>query len=379
MHYNKERNELILKIVYLGPDGAGKTTNLRQLRQLAPKDSIGRIERMISEQDDSVRIEMLSVHLGEVGGKRISLQLWTAPGRLHAREARIPILEEVDGIVFVADSQRTRLDHNRTLMAELRDIVINHFGRSPRSVPVVIQLNKRDDPDILGIAEISRALEAKGTTIVEARAHEGRGVMTSLRTLTEELIVKLRFMHLIADQGDGCEAKGLAAIASHPRPQETQHHSSSPFADADEDGTRISTASDRIGRLSGTHRPSTVMVKSRLVQQSADPFDSGTQTAVETPDPDAESDEVDPASETNLIVEHQKKDLRIVDENGRRVLRQTRPSEALEALMPKAIYECGTMGQEIRDLFHQMPSMVKIAGLLLIGLISVLWFTIWII
>jgi signal recognition particle receptor subunit beta len=124
--------------------------------------------------------DLLTIDFGS--GADLVLELFTVPGQNFYVAARRRILREADGIVFVADSRRERLGAN---VEALHDVVaaIEAAGRDVDSVPAVLQLNKCDEPTALASAELLDALGCSGEPFVEAVAHEGRGVVETLRLI----------------------------------------------------------------------------------------------------------------------------------------------------------------------------------------------------
>ncbi|MFW5829196.1 MAG: GTP-binding protein [Planctomycetota bacterium] len=334
MHISSDQSEIMLKVVYIGPEGSGKTANLRHLHATAPEGSVSEIESLSAATDPSAQLEYLTVRLGTIGGKRVILQLWTTPGRKTHADTRRLILSDVDGVVFVADSRRSRLLANTASMRELHDNLINHFGRSPRNLPTVLQFNKRDCDNVVGIAELNGHLNIHGAPLFEVQADKGNGVLSSFRSLNEQMLAKLRFLKLISDEDDS--------------DQNTPHTS------------RISK------RMTGR---TTVVVPS--VDLALPRSTTRVQACAISP-PAALANQDDAYEPVN-------EDLRIVCENGRRVLKKNRRSEALEPITPSAQFECGPVGREMRDMLAQLPPMATIAGLVIVALITVLWSTLWII
>jgi mutual gliding-motility protein MglA len=189
--YNASTRELTAKIVYYGPGLGGKTTNLQVLHRRLDPGTAGDLLALSTETDRTIYFDLLPVELGDIKGYTIRFQLATVPGQTAFNETRKVVLQGADGIVFVADSQWTMLPKNLESWQSLRENLAAN-GISFENLPVVIQYNKRDLPDILSVDAMEEALGFSAYPHVEAVAREGPGV-----TETFKLISKLTFLDLL--------------------------------------------------------------------------------------------------------------------------------------------------------------------------------------
>jgi signal recognition particle receptor subunit beta len=189
--FNASTRELTAKIVYYGPGLGGKTTNLKVLHQRLEPGTAGEMVQLSTESDRTIYFDLMPVELGDIKGYRIRFQLTTVPGQTAFNETRRVVLKDADGIVFVADSQWTLLPKNMESWQSLgENLAANSLALE--TMPVVIQFNKRDLPDILSVEAMQEALGFSAYPHVEAIASEGRGV-----TETFKLISKLTFLDLL--------------------------------------------------------------------------------------------------------------------------------------------------------------------------------------
>ena len=204
--YNAATRELTAKIVYYGPGLCGKTTNLKVLHDRLEPGTAGKLLNLQTQTDRTIYFDLLPVELGDIKGYKIRFQLATVPGQTAFNETRRVVLKGVDGIVFVADSQWTMLPKNLEAWQNLKDnLKANTI--TFESIPVVIQYNKRDLADILGVDAMQEALGLSSYPFVEAVASAGRGV-----TETFKLISKLTFVDLLRRlQGRQAEDEQRAA------------------------------------------------------------------------------------------------------------------------------------------------------------------------
>lgn len=181
---NYASREIFCKIVYYGPGLCGKTTNLQYVYDRTVASAKGRLISLKTESDRTLFFDFLPLDLGGLGGFRTRLQLYTVPGQIFYRASRRLILKGLDGVVFVADSQRARLDANLESMADLWDNLADE-GRSPGRLPLVVQYNKRDLDGIADVAELRALLNTSGAPEFEAAASSGRGVFDTLRAIAK--------------------------------------------------------------------------------------------------------------------------------------------------------------------------------------------------
>ncbi|PYQ37021.1 MAG: hypothetical protein DMF55_02595 [Acidobacteria bacterium] len=206
--YNASTRELTAKIVYYGPGLCGKTTNLQVLHRHLDPGTAGELLALSTESDRTIYFDLLPVELGDIKGYTIRFQLATVPGQTAFNETRRIVLKGADGIVFVADSQWTMLPKNLESWQSLKENLVEN-GAAIETIPVVIQYNKRDLPDILSVDAMQEALGFSSYPRVEAVASEGRGV-----TETFKLISKLTFLDLLRRLQARPPAEGAEAVVA---------------------------------------------------------------------------------------------------------------------------------------------------------------------
>ncbi len=179
MQLDFKARELTLKLVYYGPALSGKTTNLQALHELVSADSRGRLMTLETKDDRTLFFDLLPLSIQTGRGLSIRIKLFTVPGQVIHNATRRLVLQGSDGVAFIADSQRSETKTNATAFMNLRQNLIDN-GIDPASMPLVIQFNKRDLPDVRTDAEID-ALAAKGREpVYKAVALRGRGVLETL-------------------------------------------------------------------------------------------------------------------------------------------------------------------------------------------------------
>jgi len=135
--------------------------------------------------------DFLPLDLGTVRGFKTRLHLYTVPGQVFYEASRKLILKGADGVVFVADSQRDRLDANLETLENLKEHLQEHNLSFP-TIPYVLQLNKRDLPNTLSREDLIQQLQLKGEPVVEAVAVRGEGVFETLREIAKLVLAELK-------------------------------------------------------------------------------------------------------------------------------------------------------------------------------------------
>tara|TARA_R110002072_G_scaffold46591_13_gene129299 strand:- start:18708 stop:19667 length:960 start_codon:yes stop_codon:yes gene_type:complete len=174
--------EVNCKVVFYGPGMSGKTTNLEIVHQKAPEENKGELTSISTDGDRTLFFDFMPLDLGNVAGMRTKFQLYTVPGQVYYNSTRKLVLQGVDGIIFVADSDPDKMDENVESYANLIENLAE-YGKDIRELPHVIQYNKRDLPNALPVAEIDKIMNKFGVPTFEAVAYTGEGVFPTLKTL----------------------------------------------------------------------------------------------------------------------------------------------------------------------------------------------------
>jgi hypothetical protein len=186
-----ERGEVNARIVYWGIEGAGKSTSIRLVAEKLRADHRGRLRRVPTPLDPTAAYDLLPIELGAVAGMQTRIQVIGVPGAPEQAPTRKQLLDQVDGIVFVIDAQRRRLEENLASFEELRG-ALAAYGRSLDDVPLVFQCTRRDPADPFALEELHRKLGVPGAAVFEAASGEGTAVLQALTTVSKAVIRRLR-------------------------------------------------------------------------------------------------------------------------------------------------------------------------------------------
>jgi len=190
--FNWATMQMAAKIVYYGPGLCGKTTNLSFIYSKTAPGSRGEMVSLETETDRTLFFDLLPLEVGKVGGFRTRLQLYTVPGQVFYNTTRKLVLKGVDGIVFVADSQRPMAEANLESLQNLEEN-LRELGLELATLPMVLQYNKRDLKNIADVDELNAALNPEGSReFFEAVAVRGDGVFETLKAITKSTLKALR-------------------------------------------------------------------------------------------------------------------------------------------------------------------------------------------
>jgi signal recognition particle receptor subunit beta len=188
---NYHTKEINCKIVYYGPGLGGKTTNIQWIYQKTSAGNKGKMISLNTENERTLFFDFLPLDLGEIRGFKTRFHLYTVPGQVFYEASRKLILRGVDGIIFVADSQVERMEANveswQSLQKNLQD-----QGYDPLKVPMVMQWNKRDLPNVAPVNDLSQKLNPRKIPEFEASAFQGEGVFETLKTISKMVLLNIK-------------------------------------------------------------------------------------------------------------------------------------------------------------------------------------------
>ena len=188
---NYASREINCKIVYYGPGLCGKTTNLQYIYDSTAPASKGKLISLATETDRTLFFDFMPLELGTVRGFKTRFHLYTVPGQVFYDASRKLILKGVDGVVFVADSQEERMDANIEALYNLEEN-LKANGYDLLKLPYVLQLNKRDLPNVIPPDELVAELRRKDEAVHEAVAYKGVGVFDTLKSVAKQVLTELR-------------------------------------------------------------------------------------------------------------------------------------------------------------------------------------------
>jgi len=188
--FDEKDNKLTIKLVYYGPAMSGKTTNLMGLHDMLQPDLKGEIMTLETQNDRTLFFDLLPLGFRAPSGLLVKFKLFTVPGQVAHDGTRKAVLSRTDGVVFVADSQRTQGVNNSEAFQNLADNAAR-VGLDFDNLPLVVQFNKRDLPNILSEDEVRERWLKTPWPLHFSTATAGQGV----RETFEQLLAAV-YLHL---------------------------------------------------------------------------------------------------------------------------------------------------------------------------------------
>jgi signal recognition particle receptor subunit beta len=188
---NYNAKEIHCKVVYYGPSLGGKTTNIQWVYQKTADDQKSKLVALNTDIERTLFFDFLPLNVGDIRGFKTRFHLYTVPGQVVYDASRKLILKGLDGVIFVADSQVERMDENLEALKNL-ERNLEQQGYDIREIPLVMQYNKRDLPNVSSLAEMRSALNFYNAPEVESCASEGKGVFESLKIVSKSILNVLK-------------------------------------------------------------------------------------------------------------------------------------------------------------------------------------------
>ncbi len=215
--FNYSTMQMAAKVVYYGPGLCGKTTNLHFIYQHTAQESRGEMVSLETETDRTLFFDLLPIDVGSIAGFNTRIQLYTVPGQVFYNTTRKLVLKGVDGVVFVADSQRAMVQANVESFRNLEENLME-MGLSSDTLPLVLQYNKRDLADICSVDEMNAALNRNDWPWFEASAVTGAGVFETLKGISRQTLMALKKRLGRSEPAAVSAGAARSAPATIPRP-----------------------------------------------------------------------------------------------------------------------------------------------------------------
>lgn len=188
---NYANREVSCKIVYYGPGLSGKTTNLQYIHSKVPNTTRGDLISLATDADRTLYFDFLPINIGSINGFTTRFQLYTVPGQVFYNATRKLVLRGVDGLIFVADSQRDKADENVESLNNLKEN-LDEYGYALEDIPIILQYNKVDLPEIMTVEEMDQLLNSHNWPTFTSVAHQGKGVFDTLKLIIKMILENVK-------------------------------------------------------------------------------------------------------------------------------------------------------------------------------------------
>ncbi|PNU19941.1 GTPase [Geothermobacter hydrogeniphilus] len=215
IEYDDIERKMVLKLVYYGPAMSGKTTNLLQLHEQLQRNGRGDLMVLDTRDDRTIFFDLLPFFLVAPSGLKIKVKVYTVPGQVKHDATRKAVLQRADGVAFIADSQHRERASNVNSFSNLEDNLAL-VGLDIDTLPLVVQYNKRDLPDIVSEEEIHNSWQSTGIPVFCASALKGWGVVETFRRLVALTYARLDSRFLLEER-HGLDRDAFVAGLVRPR------------------------------------------------------------------------------------------------------------------------------------------------------------------
>lgn len=214
---NPLARELSAKIVFCGPALSGKTTSLTRIFESVRPNRRGELVTLATQGDRTIFFDFLPLHVKQVRGLGVRFQLYTVPGQTFYAATRELVLKGADGVVFVADSYAGAQDANLESWEELGKNLAA-MGLDARTMPLVVQWNKRDLPDAVPVADLEARINRVRVPSFETVSMTGEGILDAFRAISKLVIRKFMQERRAGEQVDPLGEADEVGEAPLPRP-----------------------------------------------------------------------------------------------------------------------------------------------------------------
>lgn len=202
----RDRDALVVRLVYDGPPLSGKTTSLRALAE-------GMAREVFSPAEASGRtlfFDWLEYVGGSFEGIPIHCQIVSVPGQKSLARRRRALLAEADAVVLVINSVAEHLPAAQAHLGELRELLAAQAAPRPG---LVVQANYRDQPDAAPLAALRQELGLDGLAVVESVATENHGIRDVFVLAVRLALDRAREQLRLGELGSGAADDPSALLA----------------------------------------------------------------------------------------------------------------------------------------------------------------------
>jgi hypothetical protein len=191
MYINWNLRELNIKVVYYGPALSGKTTNLEQIHKRIDPSRRSDLVSLKTNEDRTLFFDFMQIELGQIANLTPKIHLYTVPGQSYYEASRKLVLKGADGVVFVAESNRFRVDANLQSWEDMQKN-LQAYSDVQTYTPIVVQFNKQDLPQALEPQQLHDEMKLNGMPCYPAAAIKGQGVLDTLKAIIHDTVNRIQ-------------------------------------------------------------------------------------------------------------------------------------------------------------------------------------------
>lgn len=188
---NDAKKEIHAKIVYYGPGRAGKTTNLEFIYNKLKPEYRGKFKFLNTPSGRMVFFDFMRPELAGIKDFSLHFHIYTVPGEVVDEGLWKNVLKGVDGVVFVADMDPSRMLENRRSLEDLKGYLAAQNTKL-EDIPCIFQLNKKDLSGAMSPEDMKNLLDTGDILLMPAAARAAQGVLPTLSEMVKMILQKLR-------------------------------------------------------------------------------------------------------------------------------------------------------------------------------------------
>jgi signal recognition particle receptor subunit beta len=226
---NHAKREINAKIVYYGPEGAGKRSSLQYIYDRIKSSLRGELKSPSASGDSLFFFDFSPFEHLVFGDYRIRFHVYTLPGKVVNPAAWKMTLKGADGLVIVADSAPELAPVTRESILVLRGFLAS-YGVGLHDTPCVLQLNKNNIPQNSSAVDIASVLDLPHIQVCLSEPVSGEGVLEALSMLSREIMTRIgkdEALRVLPDDvlpEEGCDTEVSAALLSLDMKSERPEH-----------------------------------------------------------------------------------------------------------------------------------------------------------
>ncbi|WXG43979.1 MAG: CHAT domain-containing protein [Promethearchaeati archaeon SRVP18_Atabeyarchaeia-1] len=205
---NRDDNgRMHFKIVVWGPFRSGKTAMVKWYYNNVAELSKGGFTSVENNRGETVYFDYASL---STGGEVLYDFFAVGGSESCARERRI-LTEGADGLIFVAESERSKMSEDVASLDELMAVM----GQTYSNLPKIFMLNKRDtDGDLITVNEFGDLPGVRGSRVYESIAINGDGISQAFQVLLVDLVQRTLTIQAIPQAPPELTRLGVALIGN---------------------------------------------------------------------------------------------------------------------------------------------------------------------
>ena len=176
--------ELVFKMVYFGPELAGKATSIQWIHHHEKDIQTGKLTQVRASKDDASFFDRMMAKVGNV-----QFQVWSVVGKKSFEALQKAILGGCDGIIFVWDLTKDAWKSNLAAI----NILVDILKQKLTIMPLICMLNKTDLPKgkIVSQKDVKAVFDKaqlKHVEFVNTVAIDGKNVKSAFTKCAKDIL-----------------------------------------------------------------------------------------------------------------------------------------------------------------------------------------------